>query len=218
MVRNLKILILAVVALTVISASSASGAQAAEFHCSEEPCRLTLKPDGAVPSLTAHQAFRFNSPKGDSIEFTCNSVSGEATQSAKTSPEITLTSIEYQTCGSGGFFTAVKMNGCDYLFTAAGQMSINCPVGQQIEWFTFKCVVTIGPQGPLSGVNFHNVGFSKSEITVENLVKGIKGTIDESPTCLVAPGASEAEFRTTNSILTAEKDNAGVEMVKVWWE
>jgi hypothetical protein len=218
MIRNLKILTFAAIAVTVISAVSASSAQAAEFHCSVEPCRLTLKPDGPVPSLTAHQNFRFNSPKGDSIEFTCRSVSGEATQSAKTSTEITLTNIEYQNCASGGFFTAVKMNGCDYLFTSAGQMSIECPVGQKIEWFTFKCVVTIGPQGPLNGVKFHDAGFTKSEITVENLVKGIKGTIDESPTCLVAQGASEAESKTANSILTAETDNAEIVMANAWWE
>lgn len=217
MIRNLKVLMLAAMALTVISASSASGAQAAEFHCSVELCRLTLKPDGAVPSPTAHQNFRFNSPKGDSVEFTCRSVSGEATQSTKTSTEITLTNIEYQHCTSG-FSAAVKMNGCDYLFTSAGQMSIQCPEGKKIEWLVLKCVVTIGSQGPLNGVKFHDAGFTKSEITVENLVKGIKGTIEESPVCPIAPGASEAESKTANSILTAERDNAEVEMANVWWE
>jgi hypothetical protein len=217
MIRNLRILMLAAMALAVIGASNASGAQAAEFHCSVQPCRLTLKPDGVVPSVTAHQNFRFNSTGGDSVEFTCDSVSGEATQSAKTSPEITLTNIEYQHCTGNGS-AAVHMNGCDYLFTSAGQMSIKCPEGKKIEWVAVNCVVTIGTQGPLSGVKFHDAGVTKSEITVENLVKGIKGTIDEGPICGVTPGASVAESKTANSILTAETDGAVVEMKNAWWE
>ena len=38
MIRNLKVLVAAAMALAAFGVFSASGAQAAEFHCSAEPC------------------------------------------------------------------------------------------------------------------------------------------------------------------------------------
>ncbi len=55
MIRNLKVLFAAALAPTALGAIAASAQGADEFHCSVEPCRGTLKPDGT--GKTAHQVF-----------------------------------------------------------------------------------------------------------------------------------------------------------------
>jgi hypothetical protein len=143
-------------------------------------------------------------------------MSGEGTQ-FKTSLELTITKVEYQGCVGVGL-AAIKMNGCDYLFTSGGQMSIKCPEGKKIEWILFGCVATIGSQGPLNGLKFHDAGTTKTELTVESLVKGINGTIDAAAECALAPGAFEGEVMTGNVILTGETDNVEAKMANFWWE
>ena len=60
MIRNLKILIAAAMALAAFGATSATSAHAAdEFHCAISPCTLTLQPDGAAGSTTAHHVLVF---------------------------------------------------------------------------------------------------------------------------------------------------------------
>ena len=49
MIRNLKVLIAAAM---VLGAFSASGAQAAEFHCGVVNCVFTTSPDGTVGTST----------------------------------------------------------------------------------------------------------------------------------------------------------------------
>src|ERR1044071_4586469 len=84
MIRNLKVLIAAALALAAFGALGAAGAQAAEFHCSVEPCRYTLKPDGT--GKTAHHVFRI--VKGEtSGAVICTTLSGEATSAKKTTTE-----------------------------------------------------------------------------------------------------------------------------------
>jgi hypothetical protein len=215
MFRNLKLAASAgAAALAAVCALGLSSAQAAEFHCSVEPCRVTVKPDGT--GKTRHQVFVIGNGS-ESISFTCNEVSGEGTPLVKTSLELTISKIEYQTCAVIGTAVAIKMNGCDYLLTAEGKFSIKCPPGQKIEWNVLGCTATIGAQGPLSGVKFSNIS-SKSEITMETAVKGIKGTLD-GPECVMKLGEFTAgEIVTGNVILTAETDNAEAKMASFWWE
>jgi hypothetical protein len=172
MIRNLKILVSAVAVLTALDALGASGVHAAEFHCSVEPCRVTLKPDGT--GKTAHQVFIIRNA-AESVSFTCASVSGEATMATKTKKELTVTNVEYQGCFTIGTEARVKMNECDYLFGAEGEFSIKCPAGKKIEWIVLGCTATIGEQGPLPGMKYHDAGITKSELTVETAVAKVKG-------------------------------------------
>ena len=61
---------------------------------------------------------------------------------------------------------------------------------------------------------------TKSELTVESAVQGIKGTVDANPPlCGIKPGEfTEGEITTGNFILTAESDNAEAKMANIWWE
>ena len=213
MIRNLKVLMAAMMALAAFGALSATAHAAEEkFHCSVEPCRVTLNPDGV--GATSHVVILVKGSKG-SFSTTCNSVTGEATSSLKTFTELTVTNIKGIGCKINGVSVELKMNGCDYLYTSAGTLSILCPEGKEIEaGLTGGCLYNIPSQGPLKGIAYHNIT-SKSEITVEMAVKGI--VVSANSKCEAVGTGLEAEFTTGNTIWTSETDPAGV-MANVWWE
>ncbi|MET0557842.1 MAG: hypothetical protein ABW065_04130 [Solirubrobacterales bacterium] len=211
---NLKSLVAAAITVVAVSAGAAPDASAAEFHCSVDPCRVTVKPDGT--GKTAHQVFQvWTNAESESFAFTCDSISGDGTLETKTSKELELTNVEYHGC-LAELESSVKMNGCTYLLNASGQMSIKCPKGKQIEWAALKCTVTIGEQGSLSTIKYQGVGGGKSELTVQTTVAKIKATVEAG--CAMKPGEAEGRITTASFILTAETDNEAAEMANVWWE
>jgi hypothetical protein len=223
MIRNLKVLIAAAMALAAFGAVSASGAQAAaHFHCSTKPCTATLKPDGEAGTKTAHHVFIVK--KGTaSGSFTCNSLSGTATLAAEEVTEATFSSLAYSTCNIAGTAVTVNMNGCTYTFTAAGGVTVGgCTSGKEIELVVggaSGCIITIGAQ-TLSGVSYHNIGVEASnttEITAEVLVKSIKGKTNGKCTSVTGFDGefTEAEYTTGNTLVTGET-SAGV-MKNAWW-
>jgi hypothetical protein len=205
-------------ALAASGALGVSGVQAAEFHCSVEPCRVTLKPDGAVPSKTAHQVFILSSGES-AFSLTCEKVSGEATSLTKTTSELTLTNISY-TCSN---FT-MKMNGCTYRITASGTTTIICPEGKSIELVIGnifqECIYTIPSQGPLGGLTYHDAEPKKKEqITVENQLSEVKLVLDGGQVkCGLNPEKEpKLQVTTGNTILSSESDPGGV-IANLWWE
>ena len=232
MTRNLKVLLAAAMALAALGAIAASSASAALFHCEKaEPCRATLKPDETAGTKTAHHVFivKGKNGAGESVSgsFTCNQLTGEGT-AKETSSELTITGLAYDSCNIAGTPVTVDMNGCDYLFAAGppGTVTVTCPEGKQIELTVIaagvtKCVVTVGSQGPLAGITYHDAkvgGVAKTEITVEALVKNIHGFAHKG--CLAYLGFegtfTEAEYTTGNTIVTGET-TAGVH-VATWYE
>jgi len=219
MIRNLKVLLAAAMAVGVLGALSASGAQAAEFHCSVEPCRVTVKPDGT--GKTAHQVITIK-VGSQTFSTTCNTITGEGTSSTKTFKELTLTNIVGAECSIQGEAANLTMNGCHYLMkvtgASTGSLTIICPAGKQIEAGTnggSGCIYNIPAQGPLNGFKFHN-NEAKTEITVETSITGMAVTINNK--CYgIKEGPAEAEFTTGNTILTSETDPGGV-MASLWWE
>src|SRR4051812_44687039 len=118
MIRNLKILIAAAMALAALGAISASGAQAAEGHCSIEPCKVTVLPDGTpgIAGKTAHQVFVVKQGV-NSTSVTCQKISGDGTVLTKTFKTIQLGNVAYSTCTlATGSPADVRMNGCEYHF------------------------------------------------------------------------------------------------------
>jgi hypothetical protein len=212
MIRDLKVLVAAVLALVAAGALGASGAQAAEFHCSVEPCRYTLKPDGT--GKTAHQVFRIVKGETSGV-VTCTTLSGEGV-AAKTTTEVTFTTLRYELCTVAGSPASLRINGCHYLFSASGQLTL-CPAGKEIEFESGGCLVKIAAQGPLSGVSYTNIS-GKTQTTISIAVNGIKGTV--SAGCAGAFGFTgaftEGEYSTGNTILSGETE-AGV-AATVWWE
>ncbi len=75
MIRNLKALLVAALALTALGAIATSAHAADEFHCSVTPCRGTLATDGGAKN--AHHVFIVeNEATSKSVSFTCESLRG----------------------------------------------------------------------------------------------------------------------------------------------
>jgi len=237
MIRNLKVLLAAAIALTAFGALNATGAQAAEeFHCALTQCRLTLNPDGEVGSATAHQVFVVTDEKGATLSLTCKQLTGDARveSATKAVPEVTVTGLAYDGCNVVGEPFAVRMNECDYDFKAinggtvnGAEVHIRCPGSKHIELeiTSTKCLLEVTPQ-TLVGIHYHNIPVGeKKEVTVETSVPNVsvEWIFGTKANCLgLEVGAGKkltAKFSTGNTIVTGEEDvESGGTMVNVWWE
>ncbi len=228
MIRTLKILVAAAMALAAVGAIGASGVQAAEFHCGVQPCTMTVKPDGkpGPTGKTAHQVFILKQG-GTSLVLTCQQLTGEATSETKTFKTLTLKSIQYHTCPFLGETVTFRMNGCEYHFEVGGihhaGMQIKCPEGQsiEIEIPATGCLLSIGETGALTGgLTFKDAeteGTKKTEITAETTVTNIPTTVNNKCPGGLKEGAATGEITTGNFELTAEED--GTEKhTTLWWE
>lgn len=214
MIRNLKVLVGAAMALLAIGAAGASGAQAAEFHCSVTPCVLTPKADGTAKN--SHHVIIIKQG-AVSAATTCDSITGNATFEGKTTKEITFKEIQYDGCTINGAASVVNMNGCDYLFTSTGEMHLKCPAGKKIEHVVTEtgCTISTGEQ-TLNGVSFKTVG-SPTEITMSFNVLNIAATANNKCGGIkINEGAVTDEYTTGNTLLTGENE-AGV-MAEAWYE
>lgn len=230
MIRNLKALFAAALALAAIGAvSGAAAAQAAEFHCSAtSPCRGTLKPDGT--GATAHHVFVVETANtSNSVSFTCAELKGEGTIATSTVTEVTAENLEYPTAGckvNGSSGVTVDMNGCKYKFTNTGKVSVTgCTnAAKAIEiTITGGCVFSI-PESKvqsLAGIGYHTSGVAPSrEVTVEVNHVTIEG-ITANATCEPLIGAGHTTglvgtYTTGNTLVTGETQ-AGV-MAEAWFE
>jgi hypothetical protein len=238
MIRNLKVLLSAALALAAVGAFSASAAQAhtpAEFHCHVAPCALTLEPDGEDPSVLSHHVFVVKNSIGESVSFTCNTLDGFGTSSVKTFTTVTVTNLEYTTCKANGQATNVRMNGCHYDITAAGTVTIQCPAEKsiEIEIVGLGCTATVGSQGPLTGIKFINKGSgpgtpSNTHITLEAKVPGIVTKFDKvaGGSCIFNETKTPitSEYTTGNTTVTGFEDPAGTPADQhnkvrndIWW-
>ncbi len=229
MIRNLKILIAAAMALAAFGAISASGAQAAEFHCSVEPCTITVKPDGTPGKTgkTAHHVFVVT--QGEvSVSTTCEQVTGHGTAETLLFETLTITNVEYHECNVAGEKSTVKMNGCDYHFEVGGHHhatpEVRCPAGQsiQIEVPATGCLITISPSGMLTGgLTFKDAetgGVKKTEITAEVTVTEIPTTVNDKCPGGLKAGKAKGDYTTGNVELTAEEDKSPFKHANLWWE
>jgi hypothetical protein len=236
MIRNLKVLVAAAMALAAFGVFSASGAQAAEFHCSAEPCTGTLKPDEVKNTKTSHHVFIVeNAAKTESASFTCGQLDGATTTGfAKTTSSIEVggavgaaNALVYTECTvNGSIPVTVDMNGCKYNFTASGTVTITgCTnVAKRIE-ITYStasgsCVMSIGEQGPLSTIKYHNIGTTpKREVTVETNVTpiAVSVTTGTTATCLINPAQTLTGTYTTGNTIVTGETAAGAQL-DTWWE
>ncbi len=235
MIRYLKVLLGAALALTAFGVLSASAHAAEErFHCSAEPCTWTLQPDGAVPSKTAHHVFEVTDGK-NVVSFTCNQLTGHAT-STKTTNTLTFTGLIYHGCSvAGGGAVTVRMNKCDYHVTGTPEkkahLTILCESASKIEVEIneTKCIITIGQsEKDLTGLTLHkNIGEAAKKTTeatleanVENIpVAGADGTLAQ---CGVDPAkVLTGHYTTGNTLITGEtdpKDGSKPVMENAWYE
>jgi hypothetical protein len=219
MIRGLKILTGVALAVAAFGAISASGAQAAKFHCSVSPCRLTLRPDGT--GTTAHHVLIIK--KGPfSASFTCKKLEGEAVLEVKEATSAKFNNIAYKECSVAGSASTIDTAGCGYkIFSESEQVNLECESGKDIQITVGPCTITIQGQ-ILTGVRSHNIGKESettTEITTEVLLKGISGSVGASCKGVLGfenEAFTEGEYTTGNTIVTGETSPGGV-MANTWW-
>jgi len=227
MIRNLKVLVAAAMALAAFGVLNASGAQAAaEFHCSVEPCVGVLKPDEVVNTKTSHQVFIIeNAEKTESLSFTCGSLSGKAKINTKTSSVVeagSFSALAYSEClVNGGAALTIDMNGCKYNLTAAGTATITgcTSASKSIEATMTGCTISVPEQGPLGTVSYHNIGTSPNrEVTIQPSIKEIKVTASGTQAnCGINPQQTLIATQTTGNVIVTGQTEPGV-MADAWWE
>ena len=170
MIRNLKVLGLAVAAVLAVSVVGVSAASAAEFHSETAKTKVT----GA--QTTTHKF------KTDPGEVTCKVATFAGEQTTATASTITITPT-YKECT---LFSAIFGNiavsvdfatgECDYVFNASGHTEIKCnKAGGNVTVSGPGCTVTIPPQTLATGNTFSTTGAGTSrDIDVVTNASGIK--------------------------------------------
>jgi len=228
MIRNLKILFSVALALGAFGATAAGAHAADEFHCSVNPCRGTLKPDGAGKS--AHQVWILeNEATTESLSMTCEGMTGESEAVGNVFVELTLFNVAYQNCtANGAVGILVFMNGCDYKFGSAGgradeaKVKLECPTGKKVEIKFGTCVISISGGFESSGVGYTTIGTSPTRevtITVNHaIIPASNITVSGTKAaCLINHEQSLFATNTTGNVILTGETPAGV-MADAWYE
>lgn len=167
MIRKLKVIGLAFVAVLAMSAVAAPASQAApEFTCSPYPCTATgSSAKGAEEFTTEAGTVKCNS------HFLVEKVGGGDLTGP--SQKVTVTPT-YTNCEAFGFLSAtVNVEECDYVFTATEKLGpdhyvhhvdIVCPTGQSIKITAGTCKAEVKGQTGVTDVTTLN---TKEGVTVE---------------------------------------------------
>ena len=190
MIRNLRALGIAFVAVFAMSAVAASAAHATAAHfkanTGAETAEIKFTADPNEPTQT------FKTHAGN---VTCPEVHG-IYKGLATTASATFTEIKYTECELAGLAATVNFEGvagkpCGYTLTAGntetepgkstGNVTLE-PAGCKVIINTLKCTVTVeGEQEFKESITYQNVKTSFEEITANATVKGIKYTT--SATC-----------------------------------
>jgi hypothetical protein len=223
MIRNLKALGLAFVAVFAMSAVAATAAQAAEeFHSHAEETVLTGHATGVLHFTTRPEGVRLvcNYATFEGVQNGTNSEDGTYTSpTATVYPQYfsTNASDEKVPCdGLGGSENVtVRSNMCHYVFHAetdeAGMAQIDLVCeneGEAIESEVAGVVIDIPPQELPSGVHYNNLNTAETNekhIEVETTATGIHWVCTASAfICNIGFGGTEGSEGTYNGTVTVQ--------------
>lgn len=224
MIRNLKALGLALVAVFAFSAMAASGASAVEAHFKID--NLNAGENGTITveqDTTGKQLF-----VTDFGTVECETFMGHNGAAPETAATLTVTSVTYkghQFAGSEkckitklNLQAEINFGNCDYTFnagtwlgagTATGNATIDCSAGV-IQIVGAGCTITVPAQTPAGHIVYSNVPKTPTTadyVTAEATVTGIKY---EGHGVLCATGLKTNGTYTGNAIATGF-NQAGVE-------
>ncbi len=226
MIRNLKALGLALVAVFAMTAVLASASQAAvKVTTGANPAILT----GSVIAHTGITGLVHTFTLAGGQKLSCEETKFSATvASGATSVTVTPT---YNKCkaivGSLEVKATVTMNGCDYVFHGGvnvstttwkeGQIDLVCEAGKVVEVHVYKelnneneelCTLTIPPFANKIANEYHNVAGTPDDVTITTTATGIPVNRDGS---LLCGAASTTATYTGSTTLTAFEDLSGTE-------
>ncbi|HYJ21911.1 MAG TPA: hypothetical protein VEW07_07810 [Solirubrobacterales bacterium] len=219
MIRNLKALGLALIAVFAMSAIAASAASANEFHSSQENTQLTGK-------TTENHKFLYETG-GNIVECTGGTFNGTIL-GKKTTKEVTVSPV-YTGCTVPAVFNSpvhIDFTGCTYRFTInaaenKGPAHLICPAGAKIDItvtipLLADCTLTVGPQTPAGTTDYSNEGTTpKRSVVVQPTQTGIVGSRDGNSLC----GEATSTTGTYTGKATVEGEKNGTkEQADVWVE
>jgi hypothetical protein len=223
MFRNLKVLFAAAMVMGAVGAFSASGAQAAEFHCAQVNCVFTASPDGTVNTKASHLVYVVSNAKGESVALTCEQLTGSGTIATKTASLLTFnTGLAVHNCkDSAGNEVKVHFNGCDFTFTSAGLVGVQCPEGKKIELTSGpgqRCTETIGTFSDRGTLTYTTIGVTPNRhVTVATNVPNIPVTLDgTTANCLLDVTSTPITSAYTTGNITVKATAGGV-AADGWW-
>jgi hypothetical protein len=215
MMRNLKVLGIALVAVFAMSAIAASMASADDLTSETSPVTLTgnqIAENNNVLSTTS------GTVKCKVASYTGASI---------TTPTTTVTiTPKYTECNVLGFLShePIDMNGCDYLLhlgsgatATTATADVVCPVGKEITATaisvgTLKCTIHIPPQTGLSKIEVTNLGAAGStrELELHLEIEGIQESHTKGTGLGACTAGSAATGKLTGTVtVTGENPSTG---------
>jgi hypothetical protein len=132
---------------------SPSHRSTAEFHAGAAPINLSGA-QGTAQTISLQPGNVF-----------CKTITFAGEMPLVTTKQITLKPTFSGCTAFGVGNVTVATNGCDFLFTAVGEMHITCPAGQEIEIKNPDCLVRIGVQTVKTVSYASNLGETDFTIT-----------------------------------------------------
>jgi hypothetical protein len=204
MIRNAKVLGLALVAVLAMAAVVASSASAAEFTAASYPVTL---------SGTQSTAHKFT-VGGSTVTCTTATFSGSA---SGPSPTQTMTPV-YTGCTAFGFIGATVTGfphtggNCDYDFSANGETALTCASGDvTIDAGPCTATVTAPKNTNLKSNTFTNNTPAAGQVTVDTNVTNVHAEITKSEFgCPVAKGTYANSTYTGTTVVKGENGGKAV--------
>jgi hypothetical protein len=245
MIRNLKILTLAMLALAALGATVSSAAQgAARFTvegagAADETTLTFLKDDenGTKPKTAHHVLDIWNPPHTLALQLTCSELTGDATVVGSEQTDTTFVTpafegsgIVFPKCNFAGQDVTVENKGCNLTFFANGEVQITsenntfgnkCAHAEKpIAFVIPNCAVEIGAQVLVNKVRYHNL--AGGLITLETPTGGVgdpslKFTFNAVGAACPFGTIGGGEYTTGNTIITGEKKGTTT-MVNLKWD
>lgn len=219
MIRNLKVLGLALTAVLAVGAVMAASASAKLGHLTEA--------NGAHVSVFGHGS---DTGEGDAFhalgnEVTCttdtftvgkvNGTKPAGVHEALTLPAASATvTAHYSGCKLGAETATVTMNGCDYVFHfTTGKTDLVCPAGKVVEIHryssaanhtagTSNCTTTVFPENGLGTVTYTNT--PAGDITIDGTVTGVNAQSHGACSFGFTINDAEADYTVLGDIVGAE--------------
>jgi hypothetical protein len=207
MIRNLKALGLALVAVAAFAAFASAAASAAEFHSEGKSTLLT----GAQESTNT---FTANAGTTHCATATFEGTSS-STGTTQTNQNVKPTYSSCKLTAFGGeSLNATVDTGCEYNLSANGPVTLECGASSMRVTAPF-CTITVNGQ-TVNKAEYSNVGTGTTrEILVTSKVTGLKYT--QSAFCPTGGGTFENGTYNGTVKVTGEA-GAGGSHVGVWWE
>jgi hypothetical protein len=217
MIRSLKALGFALVAVFAMGAVAANGASAHEFTSSSATTFLTgTSESGTLDKFTVSAIF-------GTLTIECHG-SFTGTQSGTVADEVTVTPA-YSSCLFNGEAASVDVNGCDYKFDSDTDVNghavakVACPgsgTTQTIAVTNNTCDMYFGTQTTTEGVTYtgleHPAGSGKTAVTVKATVKATISEKKVTSTCFSTANTGTYE---STAIVTGYSDAAHTNQVSI---